>query len=53
LRHLIKLRGEKAAQWEIRNLVIEILRILKKEVPELVLDLEIDETDNIVKNIKV
>ncbi|TXT67665.1 MAG: Thymidylate synthase, flavin-dependent [Promethearchaeota archaeon] len=41
LRYLIKLRGENAAQWEIRNLVIEMLHLLKKEVPEVFLILKL------------
>jgi len=32
-RHVIGLRGEKHAQWEIRAIIIEILKILKKEAP--------------------
>ncbi len=49
LRHIIKLRGEKSAQWEIRNLTIKILEILKKEVPIVFQDMEIDEINQIVK----
>ncbi|TFF94400.1 MAG: FAD-dependent thymidylate synthase [Promethearchaeota archaeon] len=51
LRHFIKLRGEKAAQLEIRNLAIIILKILKKEVPDVFQDMEIDEENRII-NIK-
>ncbi|MFO7796360.1 MAG: FAD-dependent thymidylate synthase [Promethearchaeati archaeon] len=49
LRHFIKLRGEKAAQWEIRNLAIIILRILKEKVPEVFQDMEIDEKTLTIK----
>lgn len=49
LRHLIQLRGSKAAQWEIRQLALEILRILKKKVPYVFQDMEIDEKTNTVK----
>jgi len=49
LRHVITLRGEKAAQWEIRRLVIEILRILKKEVPDVFQDMEIDEKNQTIQ----
>lgn len=49
LRHVITLRGEKAAQWEIRRLAIELLKILKKEVPNVFQDMEIDEENRIVK----
>lgn len=48
LRHVITLRGEKAAQWEIRRLVIEILKILKQEVPNVFQDMEIDEENQII-----
>ena len=33
LRHFIKLRGAKEAQWEIRELAHEMLRILKEKAP--------------------
>jgi len=49
LRHFIKLRGEKAAQREIRNLAINILKILKEEVPEVFQDMVIDEKTQTVK----
>jgi len=49
LRHLIKLRGDKAAQWEIRQLVIEMLKILKKEVPDVFQDMEIDHENQVIK----
>jgi thymidylate synthase (FAD) len=32
-RHIIELRGDLAAQWEIRIMAIEILNILKQKVP--------------------
>jgi len=53
LRHLLTLRGEKAAQWEIRRLAIEILELLKKEVPDIFQDMEIDEENQIIKIIDV
>ncbi len=49
LRHVIRLRGEKAAQWEIRRLAIELLKILKKEVPDVFQDMEIDEKNQIIQ----
>ena len=49
LRHVIRLRGEKAAQWEIRRLAIEILRILKREVPDVFQDMEINEKDHTIQ----
>ncbi len=49
LRHVIRLRGEKAAQWEIRCLAIEILKILKREVPDVFQDMEINEKDQTIQ----
>jgi thymidylate synthase (FAD) len=47
-RHIIELRCRPKAQWEIRELALEILRILKKQVPLAFEDLEIDNTKRIV-----
>ena len=40
LRHFIKLRSDKTAQWEIRKLAQEMMILLKKEVPIAFDDLE-------------
>ena len=40
-RHIIRLRGSKAAQWEIRGLAAEVLRILKQHAPTVFADLEV------------
>ena len=53
LRHVLTLRGEKAAQWEIRRLAIEILKILKKKVPNVFQDMEIDEENQIIQIIQL
>ena len=53
IRHVITLRGEKAAQWEIRRLAIQILKILKKEIPDVFQDMEIDEENQIIKFIEI
>jgi len=47
-RHMIGLRGQKAAQWEIRMLAIKILRILKEHAPAVFGDFEINEEENTV-----
>ncbi len=47
-RHIIELRGEKSAQWEIRKVIIEVLKILKQHAPTCFEDLQIDEEKNIV-----
>lgn len=52
-RHIIEIRGSTDAQWEIRNVVIEILLILKKQAPAAFGDFEIDEKNGIVKKVKI
>ena len=52
-RHIIDLRGTPDAQWEIRNVSIEILNILKKHAPAVFEDLEIDEENQVIKRIKI
>lgn len=44
-RHIIELRGDPSSQWEIRNVIIEILKILKKNCPSVFYDMEIDENE--------
>lgn len=46
LRHIFCLRCDPHAQWEIRNVAIEMLRIMKKEAPSVFGDFVIDETTN-------
>lgn len=48
-RHIIGLRGKATAQWEIRKVAIEILKILRKHVPTVFEDFEIDEQKQVVK----
>jgi len=52
-RHIIEIRGSTDAQWEIRNVAIEILLILKKQAPAAFGDFEIDEKNGIVKKVKI
>lgn len=47
--HIIELRGSPDAQWEIRKVAIEILKILKNYVPTVFENFEIDEKDSIVR----
>ncbi len=42
LRHIIRLRGSKAAQWEIRSLAASLLEILRGEAPNVFYDLEVE-----------
>lgn len=48
-RHIVELRGEPDAQWEIRRAAIEILKILKKHAPTVFGEFEIDEKNNVIK----
>ena len=41
-RHIIRLRSSSDAQWEIRNVVIEMLKILKEQTPTVFEDFELD-----------
>ncbi len=50
-RHVIELRGKAQAQWEIRRVAIEILKILKKHAPNVFGDLEIDEEKEIIREV--
>lgn len=51
-RHIIELRGSPDAQWEIRKVAIEILKILKNHVPTVFEDFEIDENNPVIRKIK-
>jgi thymidylate synthase (FAD) len=48
-RHIIELRGGPSAQWEIRYVVLEILRLLKQYIPNVFADFIIDQTTMTVK----
>ncbi len=39
-RHILAMRGSKRAQWEIVQVVLEVLRILKENAPAVFCDLE-------------
>lgn len=43
LRHILCVRCDRHAQWEIRNIALQMLRIMKKEAPSVFGDFEIDE----------
>lgn len=43
LRHMFCVRCDRHAQWEIRNVALEMLRIMKKEAPSVFGDFVIDE----------
>ena len=51
-RHIIELRGNPKAQWEIRKAAIEVLKVLKNHVPTVFEDFEIDEELTIRKTEK-
>jgi len=52
-RHIIELRGSSEAQWEIRKVVIEILKILRKHAPTVFGDFKIDNKKEIIINKKI
>jgi thymidylate synthase (FAD) len=52
LRHMIKLRGSKEAQWEIRNVFIEILKILKEYAPTVFEDFVIEKDYIRIRDVK-
>lgn len=43
LRHIFRMRCARSAQWEIRRICLEMLRIMKKEAPSVFADFVIDE----------
>ena len=51
-RHIIGLRGGADAQWEIRKVIIEILKKLKRHAPTAFGDFAIDEKKEVIKKIK-
>ena len=42
LRHIIRLRGSKAAQWEVRQIAKRLLEIMREEAPNVFGDLEVE-----------
>ena len=50
-RQIIGLRGKAQAQWEIRKLAIEILKILRKHAPTVFEDFEIDEEKEVIREV--
>ncbi len=48
-RHIIALRGKATAQWEIRRVAIEILKILREHVPAVFEDFKIDEKKEVIR----
>jgi len=51
-RHIIELRGGADAQWEIRKVIIEILKILKRQAPTVFGDFDIVKKKEVIKKIK-
>jgi thymidylate synthase (FAD) len=48
-RHIIELRGSLEAQWEIRKMATEVLRLLKNHAPTVFGDLEINDGKGIIE----
>jgi len=51
-RHIIELRGHPAAQWEIREAAIEVLKTLSAHAPTVFEDLQVDEARRTVRRIE-
>ncbi len=47
LRHIFKERCSKAAQWEIREITLEMLKIMKEHAPTVFEDFEIDAKEKV------
>jgi thymidylate synthase (FAD) len=41
LRHIIEVRGSRDAQWEIKQVAVEILRLIKQQAPNVFFDLAV------------
>ncbi len=52
-RHIIELRGQQDAQWEIRRMAMEVLKILKKHAPTAFVDFEIDEKNGVIRRVSL
>ncbi|MCK4330515.1 FAD-dependent thymidylate synthase [candidate division WOR-3 bacterium] len=50
-RHIVELRGSPGAQWEIREIAVQILRILKEYVSTVFFDFEIDEKERVIRRV--
>lgn len=48
-RHILLLRGVPKAQWEIRQIAVEILRVLKEHIPSVFADLDVDSRGIIIQ----
>jgi thymidylate synthase (FAD) len=52
-RHIVEVRGSLDAQWEIRQVAIKVLKVLKKYAPTVFEDFEIDERNKIIKKVEI
>jgi len=52
LRHMIVIRGERRAQWEIREVFVEILKLMQRIAPLIFGDLEVDEERGCVRPVR-
>jgi thymidylate synthase (FAD) len=52
-RHIIELRGNLCAQWEIRKVAIEVLKVLKRHASTAFQDLVINEQEAIVTRVRL
>ncbi|MFC2091194.1 FAD-dependent thymidylate synthase [Elusimicrobiota bacterium] len=49
LRHIMKLRGKINAQWEIRELFIAILKLIKRAAPACFFDMNVNEDKRVIE----
>lgn len=52
-RHIIEQRGDRSAQWEIRKIAMEVLKILKKRAPTAFGDFKINQQNGIARKVKI
>ena len=48
-RHIIELRGRPEAQWEVRKMAIEVLRLLRSHAPTVFGDFEINDNKDVIE----
>ena len=52
-RHIIELRGSPDAQWEIKKVAMEILKVLQRYAQTVFGDFEIDDKNAVIKKVKI
>ena len=52
-RHIIELRGSPEAQWEIKRMAIEVLRLLRNHAPTAFGDFEINDSNVVIRKTEI